>query len=109
MAGFRRKPKKIPFRNRGLPKYPRQHYETRKQNPRNDMKTLLKSFLPFTLLLIAIVAGVAYSDSLAEQRSNDFVAKTLEATATSEAPPAQPVLVSENTPSVTEAWAEVNQ
>ena len=50
------------------------------------MKTRLKSFIPFTILLVGIVAGVLYSDTLAQQRSNDFTAKTVEAPTPDETP-----------------------
>lgn len=59
------------------------------------MKTLLKSFIPFTILLIAIVCGVLYSDSLAQERSETFVAKSLKVDAP--APEAQPMLLGQNT------------
>ena len=56
------------------------------------MKTLLKSFLPFTLLLIGIVAGVMYSDSIAQERSNSFTAKSIQAQPVE----AEPMLLGQN-------------
>ena len=39
------------------------------------MKLILKSFMPFTLLLGMILCGVWYCDLLAHERSNAFIQK----------------------------------
>ena len=41
------------------------------------MKTLMQSFLPFTLLLITIVAGVVYFDGMAKEKSETFTTKSM--------------------------------
>ena len=41
------------------------------------MKSLLQSFLPFTILLVGIVGGVMYFDELAAQQSQEFINKSV--------------------------------
>lgn len=43
------------------------------------MKQVLQSFLPYTLLLASIVAGVLYFEQMADSRSKVFREKTISA------------------------------